>query len=146
MSMEENKAIVRRFLEEYWTKRNVGILEELYEPSYFEKGGRRGIEQAKQGHQAILDANADVGIDIHEVIAEGNKVVAFFTRHGVLEKQLGPFPPSNEPWKWVGVGIFYIEDGKIVNSWGLSDWMGLYKQSGVTPSLGQLGVRVWNEG
>ncbi len=29
MSAEENKAIVRRYLEEAWNKKNVGILDEL---------------------------------------------------------------------------------------------------------------------
>ena len=146
MSIEENKAIVRRYLEEFWVKGNVDRLEELFHPSYFRKRGRPGLEQAKQGHQAILDANTDLGIDIHEVVAEGNKVVAFFTRHGLLVKRLGSFVPTGKPWQWVGVGIYYIEDGKIVDSWGQSDILGLYKQSGVTPDMDQVNVRVWGEG
>ena len=34
MTAEENKAIVRRYLEEAWNKRNVGIIDELMTPNY----------------------------------------------------------------------------------------------------------------
>ena len=34
MSTEENKAIVRRYLEESWNRGNVGIIDELMAPNY----------------------------------------------------------------------------------------------------------------
>ena len=146
MSVKENKAIVRRFLDEFWNKGNVDIIDELYDPKRFEKPGAQGVEQTKQGHLAMLDANTDVGIDIHEVVAEEDKVVAFFTRHGLLVKEAGDWVPTGEPWRWLGVGIFYIRDAKIVDSWGMSDMLSLFKQGGITPNMDQVNVRVWGEG
>jgi predicted ester cyclase len=69
---------------------------------------------------------------VHEVIADGNKVVVRFTNSGT---QIGPFfgvPATGKSATWPGVGIYTIRDGKIAHAWFAEDILALLLQLGVT--------------
>ena len=78
MSIEQNKAIVRRFVEEVLAGGNVELVDELLSPDYVNRGmGGMGRADFK----AWLGANsAGPGgqMDIVDLVAEGDAVVARF--------------------------------------------------------------------
>jgi predicted ester cyclase len=71
--LEENKAIVRRFIEAY-NKRNLDEFDELLAPDYFDHTSQVGPEGLKQLMKMAFKAFPDFHETIEDVIAEGDKV------------------------------------------------------------------------
>jgi predicted ester cyclase len=90
MSTEENKAIVRRYVEEVWTNRNVEALEEFYPgPDLVEQEGPAGqelpsIDDAKAYVRQVQAAFPDLSVTIEDIIAEGDRVAVRTTWRGHL--------------------------------------------------------------
>src|SRR5258708_2421822 len=86
MSTEENKALVRRLIEEVWNQGNLAIFDELYAPDFiFHDPGLpqvRTREEDKQWIARILKAFSDFHITIDDLIAEGDQVVVRLTARG----------------------------------------------------------------
>ena len=79
MSAEENKAIVRRYLEEAVNKGNLGVIDEVMDPNYVNPTiaiGRTpgGAERYKGGVSQTRAAFPDIRIRIESMIAEGDLV------------------------------------------------------------------------
>ncbi len=74
MSSEENKAIVRRFIEEL-NKRNIAIMDELVAPAMIHTTLQvRGLEEYKQFETALWKAFPEWLETILNMVAEGDKV------------------------------------------------------------------------
>ena len=140
MSLEENKAIVRRYLEEAWNRGNVGILDELMAPSYarYMSGqaaplDREGQKQRIAGfHQALPDLH----LTIEDLIAEGDRVVFRITVHGTHQGILMGIAPTGKQMSVSAIDIARIVEGKIVEHWGQIDTFGLLHQLGALPPRG----------
>ena len=73
MSLEENKAIVRRFIEIY-NKRNLDLIDDLVAPDYVDHTNKVSREGLKQLFNMALKAFPDWHETIEDIIAEGDKV------------------------------------------------------------------------
>jgi predicted ester cyclase len=65
-------------------------------------------------------------LEIHELIAPGDKVVARFTNSAT---NIGPFldnPPTGKHAKWLGIST--IHDGPITEGWFAEDTLGILIQ------------------
>lgn len=138
MSTEQNKAVVRRYLEEAWNKGNVGIIDELMAPNYARhiSGMPSPVdrEAQKQRITRIHGALRDLSLTIEDMIAEGDRVVIRLTVRGT---QAGPFmgiPPSGKQVTMTGIDIACLADGKVVEHWGEMDTFGLMQQLGALPA------------
>src|SRR5438552_12969677 len=100
MSAEDNKALVRRSIEEVWNKRNLNIVNEIYAASYVGHdpaspiGEIRGPEGARQFVATYLRAFPDARITIEELLAEGDKVVNRYTARGTHQGELMGLAPT----------------------------------------------------
>ena len=78
MSVEENKAIVRRYLEEAWIKGNLNILDELMAPNYarYLPGQAAPLDREGQKRRiaAFRAAMPDLEFLIEDLFAEGDRV------------------------------------------------------------------------
>ena len=73
-------------------------------------------------------------LEIHEIIATGDKVVLRFTNSGT---NVGPFlgnPPSGKRAQWLGIGIYTIHNGRITEGWFAEDVPSLLAQLDVLPA------------
>lgn len=124
MSVEENKAIVRRFLEEIFNFRNLTAIDELVTPE--------AIDHCKQSLTLwlILSALPDFRISIKTMIAEGDKVAVISTLSGTHQGVLMGIAPSNKPVSIIKADIFRVANGKIVEIWQNGDYIGLMQQIG----------------
>ena len=87
MSLEENKAIVRRFIEAY-NKRNLDLLDDLVAPDYVDHTHQlQGRDEIKQQYAMAYKAFPDWYETIEDIIAEGDKV-------WVSVKATGPCVPE----------------------------------------------------
>jgi steroid delta-isomerase-like uncharacterized protein len=137
MSVQENKAIARRFVH-VWDTDDPSILDELAAPdirvSYPILPGKiQGAGAFKDVLAGVRAALPDIKIEIGNVIAEGDFVVAPWTITGTHLGDLMGIPPSGRRVTWGGITIYRIEDGKVVDERGEEDGLGLLRQIGAIP-------------
>ena len=137
MSIEQNKSIVRRWIEEVWNKGNVAVIDEVYAPDYIQHEPApetvNSSEALKQYVSTYLTAFPDLNLSIEDLLAEGDKVVWRFKSTG---HQNGPFmglPPTGKTGNITGIVIFRLENSRIVEGWVNLDVLGLLQQVGIIP-------------
>lgn len=114
---EENKAVVRRLIEDHWNRKNHAMVGEVYAPTaslQTPDGPLTGLDGATFLLQAYATAFPDFHIAIDDVVAEGDEVVVRWTFVGTHQ---GPFmgvPATGKPINIPnGIGIFRLADGKV---------------------------------
>jgi len=117
-SAEENKAIVRRFLEET-AKENFDVIDELVAPDFVDLSLMPGQEPDREGFKrSVAEINApfsDINITIDEQVAEGEKVTTWYT--GIRTHDRGPYmgvAPTGRRDTFPRVVHHRIVGGKIV--------------------------------
>ena len=141
MSTEDNKAIVRRLIEEGFNQRNLAIFDELYAPDFVYHLGStaiQGREPYKQFTLMSFTSFPDVRFTIEDQVAEADEVVTRWTWRGTHQGPFQGIPPTGKHVMVTGVGInHFAANGKIVENWTNMDVLGLLQQLGVVPALGQ---------
>lgn len=137
MSVEENKQIIRRHIDEMWNKGNTDVLDETFAPD-FSVGGVTP-EQMKQYAMEYRKTVVDFKLIINDVIAEGDKVVTRYTMSGTntgptFNPALGGWnPPTGKPFICTGITINELVNGKIVSDVNETNWMAMLIEMGVNP-------------
>ena len=125
MSTEQNKSVVRRYLEEAYNKNNISILDELCAPNYaryLANGSALNLEQQKARLAGMRAAFPDLRIEIVRILAEEN----FVTLHVILRgaHRGGAFmgvEPTGREIAVPAIDIVRLENGKMVEHWGGAD-------------------------
>jgi predicted ester cyclase len=136
MSTEQNKDVVRRFIEEVFAKCNVDAADELATPDFTPHswpGVEPGIENLKQGQRRVSAGLADVSMKIEDMIAEGDKVAVRLTAHACQEGEFMGLPASGREYTISETHIFRVSDGKVAEHWVNADMLGLMQQLGALP-------------
>jgi steroid delta-isomerase-like uncharacterized protein len=123
---EQNKAIVSRWLDEFWNKGNVAIIDELGAPAvlmyYPLTGERRGRESLKQMIRQFRTGFPDASFSLTEdFIAEGDKMVARWTGVATPKGAFGGIPATGKSATWTGISIFRFAEGKVAEEIGEED-------------------------
>jgi steroid delta-isomerase-like uncharacterized protein len=136
-TLEENKALVRRFFEELWNQGNMTVADELLAPTHvhhFPDGDVDGPDGVKQLVSMLRTAFPDFHMRTDDVIAEADKVVMRFTIRGTHQGEGMGSSPTGKVITYTGIDIFRIAEGKIVERWGEIDAVGLMRQLGTFPT------------
>lgn len=139
MSGEENKAIVREFLDEAYGKKNLAIGDKwLSDVSVLHTSGGdiKGGEGWKKFATAYITVFPDLSITVDDTIAEGDKVVTRWTASGTHKGELQGIAPTGKQMTITGIAIYRLAGGKIAEIWGLNDKFGMLQQLGVIPLSG----------
>ena len=141
MSVKDNKAIVRRWVDEGWNKGNIdAIADEFFAPDFighdFTGSDTRGVESVKQRIAIIRAVFPDFHITIEDMIAEGDMVVTRWTSRGTHKGMFMGIPPTNKHVTWTGIDINRFIGGKTVEAWSNGDTLGLMQQLGAISSIG----------
>ena len=141
MSEEENKALVRREIEELFNHTgDLDVAGEVYAPDFVGHDptmpeGLQGIEAARQFAAGMRSAFPDLTCTIEEQIAEGEKVVTRWSASGTHQGETeGLGSPTGNQMEITGISIERISEGKVVESWDNYDAMGMMQQLGHIPS------------
>jgi predicted ester cyclase len=138
MSVEQNKAIARRWAEELWGKGDVTIIDEIVSPALMVNGAPQTLEELKQGVRNLHATTSNLRIRVEEQVAEGDKVVNRLHGEGTYRGG-DPALPDAAIGKYAtidGVDIFRIVNGKIVEQWNLLDTLSWLQQLGAIPTPG----------
>ena len=139
---EVNKAIVRRYFHEILDGGNLDLVDEIFEPQYVLHDPSspqevRGLEGSKQFVVMFRSAFPDIAHTIEDQVAEGDKVVTRLRAHATHTGDLMGIPPTGKGVTIEGISIWQIADGKIEECWFNYDALGLMRQLGVIPELGE---------
>lgn len=133
MSLEQNKDLVRRFVEEVQNRRDVAALDRFFSQDYVDHSGVAqppDITGARLALERLFAAFPDQQWTIQRQIAEGDKVLTHKTLRGT---HLGPFmgiPATGKSVTFEIMDIFTVADGKITEHWAVADLLGLLRQLG----------------
>jgi steroid delta-isomerase-like uncharacterized protein len=143
MSAEENKALVRREMEELFNHTgNLDAVDEIIAPDYVSyeptSGETRGIEGARQFAATYREAFPDLENTIEDMVAEGDKVVVRFRARGTHRGETEAFgPATGKRMEITGITIKRVSDGKIVEAWTNFDALGMMHQLGRIPEAAE---------
>ncbi len=133
MSLEENKAIVRKWIESY-NKQNLAskeaAVDEFLAPDYIDHIHHGGPEGVKQVFNMAFKGMPDWHETIEDIIAEGDKVWLRLTYTGTHTGEWFGLAPTGKKITATAVGIYRIVNGKIVEGRFVSDAMDMNKQIG----------------
>lgn len=131
MTLEDNKAIVRRFVEEIFVRGNAAAVDELVAEDFvphtwpYSGDGRADLKAAIDRVHAGL---ADVEFAIEDLVAEDDRVAARLTS---AARQVGDFmgmPANGRSYRIEEIHLFRLRDGTVVEHWHQLDGMGLMQQ------------------
>ena len=135
MLEEENQAIVRRYLEEAWIKRNLNILDELMAPNYarYLPGQDTPLDREGQKRRiaAFHAAMPDMDFLIEDLFAGGDRVGFRVKIRGTHTGTFLGVAPTGKQIEVTAIDIARLENGKIVDHWGEMDMAGLMRQLGL---------------
>ncbi|GAC1520177.1 MAG: ester cyclase [Herpetosiphon sp.] len=141
MSVDEHKAIVRRFFAEVFNRQNQETAHEIIAPTFI--AHHPAFPQGIHGPQGILEmmtafhvAFPDLQYQPEDVIAEGDKVAARWIAQGTHRGVFLGVPPTGKHVTVVGIDVFRLADGKLAEAWVSSDFLGLMQQIGAVPAGG----------
>jgi C-1 hydroxylase len=126
MSLEENKAVVRRYFEEAMNKQNLALINEIFSADFINHSPRMatiGREETSQDWARFFVAFPDWQTVIEDIIAEDDRVVVRRTVHGTHRGEIPgiSMPPTGKRVTFTVWDLFRIAGGKIVERWGMHD-------------------------
>jgi steroid delta-isomerase-like uncharacterized protein len=137
MSAENNKALVRRFVEEVQTRHNLAAVDDYMSADFVDHcvppGLPPGREGVKMQFAMFFNALPDLHALIHDQVVDENKVVTRKTLRGTHKGDLMGIPPTGKTIDIEVIDILAVKDGKITDHWNLVDQLGLLKQLGALP-------------
>lgn len=140
MSIETNKALIRRWVEEGWNKGNLAAVDEVYAANVVQHDPGspfpvNSAEALKRYVGMYQTAFPDLTFTMEDLIAEGDKVLWRFNSHGTHTGPLGPLPPTGKEGNVTGMVLFRCAKDKVVEVWANIDALGLFQQLGIIPAM-----------
>jgi steroid delta-isomerase-like uncharacterized protein len=112
---------------------------EMYSDSVIHHGFssriRPGIAGLRDHYQALWKGFPDIRIDIHDIIADGEKVVHRFTFHGTHRGEYVGVTPTGKAVAAAGIHINLFAGGKCVEVWSAFDTFRFLSEIGAVPPL-----------
>lgn len=134
MATDENKARIRRLLEEGMNNGNEGVIDELIAPDYVsaDEGmsavGPEGFKAVVSGFRAAFP---DAQLFIQDIIAEGDTVITWAIFKGTHLGPLEGIPPTGKEVTVTDVDLWRLAHGRVVETRTHFDQMGMLYQLGV---------------
>lgn len=137
MSLEENKALVRRFVEQVENHHDLDVIDELFSPDFVDHSGLSsspGIEGTKAFFTMMFAAFPDMHFTVRQQLAEDDRVMTYKTFHGTHQGHFMGIPPSGKQVSFDNIDIMTVKEGKIIEHWTVGDMLSLMTQLGVVPA------------
>ena len=138
-TLEANKALVRRFVDEIFLKQNFDSVDELLTEDFTPHTwgdmppGRDGLKEAIG---RVSQGIADPKMTVDDMIAEDDRVAVRLTSSATHSGEFMGMPASGKRYTIGEIHLFRIRDGRIAEHWHQGDFLGLMRQLGGMPSNG----------
>jgi steroid delta-isomerase-like uncharacterized protein len=134
-TLEANKAVVRRFIEEIFLKGDFSAVDELLTEDFAPHTwgpmppGRDGLKQAIE---RVSKGISDPSMTIDDVVAEGDRVAVRLTSSATHTGEFMGMPASGRRYEIGEIHIFRLRDGRVSEHWHQADFLGMMKQLGAS--------------
>lgn len=140
MSIEENKLLVHRYLEEVVNTGDVSRLAEFISPDYVEVFNNVrypvGLEGARRHVLGVREVYPDLHVTIEQQIAEGDWVVSRITARGTHQGAWLGINPTGKALEFTGVNVDKVVGGRIVEHGGAANMLEPLLQAGAIRVIG----------
>ncbi len=136
MSVDENKAVARRFVEEFWNSGNLAAADEFMarDATITLPGmGQVDLDTLKAFARAQRDAFPDWHSTVEEMVGEEDTVAERWTGRGTHRGAFRGIAPTGRQVAVPGVVFYRVTGGKITSFRGLFDGLALMQQIGGIP-------------
>jgi steroid delta-isomerase-like uncharacterized protein len=135
--VEANKALMRRFYEEFWIKGNADAADDIIAENIRHQQLPPGWPEGRAGVKELVRAwrrgFPDMREEVELMIGEGDWVLGRFRLTGTHRGEFQGVPPSGRRVDIQGLDLVRIADGRIVEWIYHEDALGLFDQLGVAP-------------
>lgn len=121
---EHTKAFVREYLRRVWDEQDLSALQELLDPDPAVQA------QARAHLEELFNALSDFEVVVHDMIAEGQKVVVRGTVSGRHTGELAGIAPTGRRVSYETIRIFAVHGDRVTGTWAIQDRLGLLQQLG----------------
>jgi predicted ester cyclase len=126
VSPDDNKAILRTYVETIFNQKQVDRADDLVAADYLDHaalpGQAPGLEGAKQKWAMYLAGIPDLRVTIEELVAEGDKVAVRRSYEGTHQGELLGIPATGKHLQLDGISIFRLAGGRSPSTG--SSWIG----------------------
>ena len=129
---EQNIALVKRHYEA-WNSGDAEAIKEIFSPDYIYHLGAGqvlSLEQMIGDLEPQMEAYPDRILSVEDILAKGDKVVSRYLFKGTHEGEFLGMPATGKKIENIGIEIWRVENGKIVESWDIGDTLSWYLQHG----------------
>ncbi len=121
MTLDANKALVRRLFEEVFPAGEPSAVCDLVAPNFIDHdpipGQPAGVDGVEYVISTLRTAQPDLQFTVNDLLAEGDRVAIRWTLRGTNAGPMLGQPPSGQPGEQTAIVIFRIADGKIAERW-----------------------------
>ena len=132
-SIEQNKEIVRGYIDAILVKRDFSKFSHFTAPGFYID--RSAVPEAIKGEAGLhtqmdmlYGAFPDLALRIVDLVAEGDKVVARFEAPGTHTGTFAGIPATGKTATWKGIVMYHVVGDKITEAWADWDDWGLVQQ------------------
>lgn len=135
MSVEENKILARRMVEDCINKNNQAVADEIFADDFINHSPQFGITPDRAGLKQMIagfhQGFRDYHLAIEDLIAEDDKVVLRVRNTGTHTGDLMGIPPTHKSMDLCSITILHIVDGKVKERWNFVNELELKRQLGL---------------
>jgi predicted ester cyclase len=118
VTVEENKDVIRRIVEEVINQKNLDVIDELFSPEYMPHpslpGRTPGSENARRNFSRMHEGFPDIQGTIESLVAEADMVAIRMTLRGTHQ-------PTGKRATWPATVFSRFDEGKVVEDWLVAD-------------------------
>jgi predicted ester cyclase len=118
VSTQENKALVRRFVDEVQSAGNTDAIDEICSPEFVNHSAPPRVPSNREGVKQLTamfrQAFPDSYFILEDMIAEGEKIATRKTFHGTHQGEFMGIPPTGQQVSVGLIDIVRIADGRVV--------------------------------
>ncbi|GAA5179060.1 ester cyclase [Rugosimonospora acidiphila] len=134
MSTEDNKALVRRYIET-WNRGDLPGMAEFWSPDmvHHTRMGSHGFNAVLNIVSGFMTAFPDLQFEIVDLVADGDRVASRMIARATHTGEYMGMPATGKPVECSVFGIARVAGGKLVEHWGVTDELHLMQQVGLLP-------------
>lgn len=135
---ERNKALVMELTEQVWHQADAAAVPRYFAPGYRHSDPGLPAVSDRDGLAAYVAALpsmlSDLRITVHDLVAEGDKVVKRYTISATHTGELLGIPATGRSFAIEGSETFTIRDGQVVEATNVCDVLSMLQQLGLMPA------------
>ncbi len=141
VSVEENKAVIRRLFDQVYNDQNLDVLDKLVAEDVVNHAAadehKHGIEGFRHVIEWTYALAPDARSELIDMIAEGDKVACRVRVSGTQEGEIFGIPPTGKSFAAEHVHWHRVVGGKLVERWAVRDDLGMLIQLGIIDPPGR---------